>query len=79
MTVSKNIYNNDESLRQIEKTCQNWQKREVEMEAELETNGYNENTLRQLRNVKMHITTCQQRINGEWITNGTENIIIEKQ
>ena len=78
MTVSKNIYNNDESLRKVEKCLEHWQQRKAELETQLEPNGYDENTLRQLRNVKLHITTCQQRINGEWIADGTENIIIEK-
>ena len=72
MSRKKTKYNHDESRVKIEKRIVSYKLKLEELENELKANGYNENILRQQRNIKMHITTCEKRLNGEWVEDSAE-------
>ncbi|WP_346856548.1 hypothetical protein [uncultured Draconibacterium sp.] len=65
---AKNLYNSDESKKKIESNLWYWELRKKDLETDLDENGYNEAKLSQLRTIEMHITTCEQRLNGTWKT-----------
>lgn len=50
------------------------QERSAEIDGLLIKYGYNETLLREQRNITMHLTTCKQRIAGQWLPENKEEI-----
>lgn len=67
----------DGSRKYLENKIADYQIRKREIDNELEKHGYNEDLLRERRNIKMHIVTCKQRINGDWRSDGRKIHFVE--